>query len=242
MYLTNDYNQRVNAPDGAIPCWYVDDREKSSAIVENRQFCSYYTTSEYFRIINCPDPYHLEGYLGRVGREPIYFERFDYGLTYFIDYRDRKNIYFTFDKTTLYRVAALIPDKPFRFSLQQINNHTMQNQPNDQITYQTIINARDGNTITTGNHNIISVVADIKGNQDALRKTLVDHKVPANDIQELVDIIQIEQPSSTGQLGAKADSWVRKMVQKSLDGTWEIGIATAGGLLTEILKSFFGIK
>lgn len=31
------------------------------------------------------------------------------------------------------------------------------------------------------------------------------------------------------------------MIGKSLDGTWKVGIATAGGLLAEILKKYYGM-
>jgi hypothetical protein len=113
----------------------------------------------------------------------------------------------------------------------------------DKIVHQTIINAGDGNTITTGNSNKVSTKYKIlKGNLDSLKQELKKNNVADEDIAEITTIVQEERPNiETGEFGLKTNKWLHKMYQKSIDGTWEVGIATAGGLLVEILKGFFGL-
>jgi hypothetical protein len=60
------------------------------------------------------------------------------------------------------------------------------------------------------------------------------------DVQEISDIVIVEAPSNN-TFGSKAKTWTKKMLDKSIDGTWEVGIATAGGVLTEIIKKFYGM-
>ncbi len=230
-------------PDGTMPCWYVDERERSNALSQNRQFCHHFTTNDYFKIINYIGTDCIEGYLGRTDRHQPFFSDFDTSLTYFIDYKSRQDIFFTFDKTVLYKVIRIIPDNPFLFILMQLNNKSMPNEKSENLIHQTIIHAGDGNTITTGNHNIITAITHIyKGNLDSFKRALEKHHVQANDIDEIVTIVQNEQPCHNGKLGNKTTGWINKMITKAKEGTWQVGIGTAGGLLTEIIKYFFGIK
>jgi hypothetical protein len=113
----------------------------------------------------------------------------------------------------------------------------------DKIINQTIINAGDGNTITTGNENSVSTKYKIlKGNLESLRNELKKNKVSDDDINEISEIVKEEKPNKvTGEFNKRTSQWINKMYQKSIDGTWELGIATAGGLLVEILKGYFGM-
>lgn len=112
----------------------------------------------------------------------------------------------------------------------------------DKIVHQTIINAGDGNTITTGNKNTVKAKYKIvKGDIDAFKEELKRNKVSEEDIEEIATIVQEEQPDKlTGNFGPRTSGWLSKMYQKSIDGTWQVGIATAGGLLVELLKLYFG--
>jgi len=115
----------------------------------------------------------------------------------------------------------------------QIINNTMN---------QTINNHGDGNLINTGdNSSIRNKVIIEKNNFDSLRKQLEENLVDASDINELETIID-EQPNFENQIfGPKVNTWFQKMVGKSLDGTWQIGIGTAATLLGEILKAYYGM-
>jgi hypothetical protein len=220
----------------------VNEEERQAALKANRQFCQYFDTSDYFKITKQINIYCIEGFLGRKDRSEPFFETFDSALTYFIDYKKRQDIFFTFDKTILYQVTSIFPERPFRFILKQSNKQIMQEESTDKLIHQTIINAGDGNTITTGNQNNIKINSQIlKGNLDALKQELAKQHVSNSDIEEIAAIVQEERPNETNKLGTKTNNWIQKMLQKSLDGSWQIGVATAGGLLTELLKSFFGI-
>lgn len=113
----------------------------------------------------------------------------------------------------------------------------------DNIVHQTIINAGDGNTITSGNKNSISTNYNIKkGDKQALIDELKKIKVSDTDIAEIVEIVETEKPEKdTGRFGPKTNTWLGKMYQKALDGTWDVGVSAAGGLLAEVLKGFFGL-
>lgn len=104
-----------------------------------------------------------------------------------------------------------------------------------------IYSTGDGNVINTGSHNTIQATINLsKGNLDTLKNELSKHNVASDDIIEIVTIVEQEQPTGNA-LGPKSKSWMRKMLDKSMEGTWEVGLATAGGLLTEILKKYYGL-
>ncbi len=99
----------------------------------------------------------------------------------------------------------------------------------------------NGSIINTGNHNTIHATLKVSiGDINVLKEELTKNKVPADDIEEIVNIIKEEKPINN-MLGPNSKSWIRKMLDKSMEGSWEIGLATAGGILTEILKKFYGL-
>lgn len=105
----------------------------------------------------------------------------------------------------------------------------------------TITSSGNRNIINTGNHNIFHINhAVAEGDIQSLKQALSDNKVAAPDIAEIVEIVQQEEPANH-ELGPISKNWIRKMLDLSMEGTWEIGLATAGGLLTECLKKYYGI-
>ncbi|MGK9123907.1 hypothetical protein M1D52_07295 [Olivibacter sp. SA151] len=107
----------------------------------------------------------------------------------------------------------------------QINIHSVGNSG--------IINAGHGNTI---NNN----VSFYKGNIESLKEELARNDVSHEDIGEIAEIVQSEMPVERS-FGLRVNKWIRKMLDKSLDGVWQVGIGTAGGLLTEIIKKYYGL-
>ncbi|MDP9080465.1 MAG: hypothetical protein M3O71_23830 [Bacteroidota bacterium] len=97
-----------------------------------------------------------------------------------------------------------------------------------------------GNLINTGNNNNITNYnkADERSLDD-LKESLSSYKVANEDIEELSAVIVSEEPIDN-RFGPKVKGWLAKMINKSIEGTWEIGLATAGGILTEILKKYYG--
>jgi hypothetical protein len=105
-----------------------------------------------------------------------------------------------------------------------------------------VITNSDGNVVTTGSKNLITATIKIeKANFEELKKVLNDHHVLEEDIQELHAVID-EQPNYEKKLfGPKVNTWIQKMTNKALNGTWQVGIGTAGTLLAELLMKYYGM-
>lgn len=131
--------------------------------------------------------------------------------------------------------------KQYYLNLLSKRKAALSNQENGHH-YTTTINAGRNSVITTGNKNTINSINIVKGNLNNVEEELKHFKVATTDIREIIEILKIEKlVTHNGEFGMKTKSWLGKMMQKSIDGTWEVGIATAGGVLAEILKKYFGI-
>lgn len=111
------------------------------------------------------------------------------------------------------------------------------------IMNQTIIQATgDGNVVNSGNNNKIDAKISIeKGNRDALAKHLQENGISSQDIQELIEVINTEEPNLEKKtFGEKVSHWIKKMIGKAIDGTWNIGIGTAGSLLADSIGKYYG--
>jgi hypothetical protein len=112
------------------------------------------------------------------------------------------------------------------------------------IMSQTIINnTGDGNILNTGNNSKINANINIsKGNIEELIKYLESNGLNSKDTSELVEIIDDELPNFENIIfGQKVNQWTQKMIGKALDGTWNVGIGTAGNLIAEALKNYYGM-
>lgn len=87
-----------------------------------------------------------------------------------------------------------------------------------------------------------SNTSTFKGNDNLLRESLQQKSVPQEDIDEISKILkQSEPPKNKDNLPPEVDGWLNKMVGKALNGSWEISVATAGSVLSQILCLYFGI-
>jgi hypothetical protein len=112
------------------------------------------------------------------------------------------------------------------------------------IMNQTIINnTGDGNVLNTGEKVNISAKINItKGSKDELSRRLHEGGVKEEDIVELVEIIDDEEPNFINNtFGQKVNTWTQKMLGKALDGSWNIGIGAAGSLIAEVVKAYYGM-
>jgi len=116
---------------------------------------------------------------------------------------------------------------------------------NDRANYTTnnIDVKGDGNLTSIGNNSDIHNKVIIKKNNfEDLRKLLQDNHVASSDIDELQTIIDEEQPDrEKGLFGPQVDSWFQKMIDKSVDRSWQVGVGAAGTLLGEALIKYYGI-
>lgn len=119
-------------PQGALPCHYVEQHELKRGLETRSRFCEFYEPANYFYITARPDQYTVEGWLGRPDYQPIYLDKSYSSLSFFQDYERRLPVCFTFDRTTLFRVVSILPEKPLKFILEQVrdfaNLYSMTNQ------------------------------------------------------------------------------------------------------------------
>ncbi len=112
------------------------------------------------------------------------------------------------------------------------------------IMNQTIINNNgDGNVLNTGEKaNISANINIVKRSKDELSRRLKEGGVKEEDIVELVEIIDEEEPNfGNNTFGQKVNAWSQKMLGKALDGSWNIGIGAAGSLIAEVVKAYYGM-
>ena len=130
----------------------------------------------------------------------------------------------------------------------EMQNHYLNKEEVNQkiITIMSQVNITttgDGNLINTGSHNTFNVNTNItKGDTKSLIKALEEINVPKDDIVEIIEIVTEDKPNiETKTLGEKTQSWISKMLKKTLDGSWQIATGAAGGLLAELFKNYFGL-
>lgn len=77
---------------------------------------------------------------------------------------------------------------------------------------------------------------------DSLAKYLAANNIAFSDIQTLKEAIQHDPiPTESNKLGENVSVWIATMMGKAANGSWDIGIATAGTLLAQSIASFYGL-
>ena len=77
---------------------------------------------------------------------------------------------------------------------------------------------------------------------DSLAKYLAANNIALSDIQTLIESIQHDSiPTESNKLGENVSGWIATMMGKAANGSWDIGIATAGTLLAQSIASFYGL-
>lgn len=109
-------------PNGVQEIWYVDEVERSNSIINGKLFCEAYKTSNYFKITNRIDSIFIEGVLGHFDLTTEFFSDITRGYAYFDDYLQRKKIYFSFDKVSLYQLTEIFKDNPIKLILKRIDD------------------------------------------------------------------------------------------------------------------------
>lgn len=112
----------------------------------------------------------------------------------------------------------------------------------NNIMSQTVItNIGDGNLINSGNENIIdNDIKVTKSNFENLKELLARNGVQEKDIQDLQEILVDEPELINNRFGTKINTWIKNMLSKSLDGTWQISIGAAGDLLAQAIMKYYG--
>ena len=102
----------------------------------------------------------------------------------------------------------------------------------------------DNTTIIVGNNNKQKVInTNLKGNFDALAEELKKHGVDEKDISELQICIEKDntsEKSSENAFGSSVKGWLKNMLSKAVDTSWQIELGIASGLLTTALQNYYG--
>lgn len=99
------------------------------------------------------------------------------------------------------------------------------------------IQVGDGNKAVVRNNSKV-VVNDF----EEVRRQLREHHVGDQEIIELENALsQDPKQTKANSFGEKTQKWMKKMISKSIDGSWSVGIATAGGVLANAVNSFYGL-
>ncbi|RYD57573.1 MAG: hypothetical protein EOP56_07270 [Sphingobacteriales bacterium] len=100
-----------------------------------------------------------------------------------------------------------------------------------------------GNILNSGNEaNIQATITVNKGNLDSLKHQLSICGIEDEDIQELEEIVQTEQPNSANNtLGEKSNGWILKIAGKALSGVGKIATGVSSNVLASIIRQYYGI-
>jgi hypothetical protein len=99
----------------------------------------------------------------------------------------------------------------------------------------------DNATVVVGNENRIKV-NNQKGDFDALAKLLTTKGVSEHDVGELKAAVAADEGKVdivNKSFGPAVKVWIREMMRKAVEATWQIELGVAGGLLTEALKAYY---
>lgn len=120
----------------------------------------------------------------------------------------------------------------------ELNNKTIIHQMNT-----TINNSGVGNVINTGNENQIeNQVSIAKGDISRLQSELEKQGIDKEDISEISEIVTNEDPNvEKNKLGEKANSWISKIINKSLNGVGKIATGISSNILATMIKQYYGM-
>ena len=124
----------------------------------------------------------------------------------------------------------------------EANSNASEPPSSDKITqiFNTRVYGGTANLVGTANNS--SVAFNIVSNDfESVRRALQSNGVSEQDITELKRALAADKPpQSPEQFGPKVSAWIARMMKKAAEGTWGIGIATAGNLLAKIISEYYG--
>lgn len=82
----------------------------------------------------------------------------------------------------------------------------------------------------------------ISGDFSSLADHLKKNNIGDSEINDLSNAIVADGAiSEKGKFGQNVSDWIGRMLAKSADGTWQVGLGAAGNLLAEALTKFYGL-
>ena len=100
-----------------------------------------------------------------------------------------------------------------------------------------------GNVLNSGNEvNIHAKIKISKGDLEKLKHELTNSGIEEEDIQELSEILQSEEPGAVhSPLSEKSNQWILKIAGKALSGTGKIATGVSSNLLAGLIRQYYGI-
>ena len=157
-----------------------------------------------------------------------------------------------FDTTNLVELLNTVRERILDFSLAvgkehpnagETNSNASESPSSDKITqiFNTTVHGGIANLVGTANNS--PVAFNIVSNDfESVRRALQNNGVSKQDITELKKALAADKsPQSPEQFGPKVSSWIAGMMKKAAEGTWGVGIATAGNLLAKIISEYYGL-
>lgn len=120
-------------------------------------------------------------------------------------------------------------------------------QRTESIDTQSLFNNAifgDNTTILVGNHNTQETNnITVRGNFNSIAEYLKQHKVDESSIADLQKAINNDQNSTEvkeRKIGSSVKEWMKQMLSKAVEATWEIELNVAGNLLTSAIQRYYG--
>jgi hypothetical protein len=146
-------------------------------------------------------------------------------------------------RTTLLELVMTVADEfGYNVEINEFNTSKINNTINNYMSTH-ITNTGDGNVINTGNENKISNSNSIqKGDLETLKKELAEQGIDSEDINNLTEILQSENPNEDKTLGENAMNWILNISKKALNGVGKIATGVSSNLLATLIKGYYGIE
>jgi len=154
------------------------------------------------------------------------------------------------DRTQIIQLLTNVRTKLLEFLMElqnEIGNNieTMDSKKIDNDKVDKIFNTSitgNGNVLVFGDHNYQNITNKIlKGSIKDIKKTFLQVGLSGEDVNELEEAINTDTPDIQNKaFGTKVKAWISKMFNKAQDCIWAVGVDTAGKLLTEAIKKYYG--
>ena len=162
------------------------------------------------------------------------------------------NVHLDIPASFFTNITAVVRSKLLDFMLEVENQFGHQTEIDDlksksalvtQIMNTTINSNGDGVVITAGSNNEVNANVTIyKADKNLLKGELQSKSVESGDIEELLTIIDDEPSTTIDHYSNSVNNWIKKMLDKALDGSWQVGIGAAGAILSDAIAKYYGLK
>ncbi len=107
--------------------------------------------------------------------------------------------------------------------------------------FNTIVYGGAANVVGTATESSMSFNIGTK-DFSALEQVLLEKGLAGDDISQLKEALDFDpSPTTPDKFGPKVASWMGKMIEKAAQGGWQIGAGTAGNLLAQLIKTYYGL-